>query len=183
MGGKNGEGSMQRCLMLGAGHKKPCRKLMAPTSVSEEETEWTTLDYYVPADIKYNLWDLCLTDPLLPSGEFDEIHAYEVLEHFGQQGNVEHFFNTFNNLWKMLKRGGKIIASTPGCWGIWVWSDPGHTRVIAPSTLLFLTREHYKELGSTTSSDYRSLVDPYWWEIEFVDEKENAFFFCLRKAT
>ena len=171
----------QRCLMLGAGTSRVARCIFAPTSAPEEETEWVTLDHYVPADIDFNLWDL-ETGSDLPGGPYDEIHAYEVLEHFGTQGDFMGLFRTFNALHRALKPGGYLIGSSPSWNGFWAWQDPGHCRIIGPGVLSFLEKKHYDQLGKTTSSDYRSFIDPHWWSLEHSELSDNEYFFALRKC-
>jgi len=99
------------------------------------------------------------------SETFDEIHAYQVLEHFGRQGDFKSFFATFGELWRILKPGGLLVGDTPALRSPWLWGDPGHTRIISAQSLSFLTRRSYEELGKTTSTDYRRFVDPRWWLI------------------
>lgn len=150
----------------------------------DEQVKWTTLDLYCPADIKFDLSGLAELAYNYEGlgGPYDEIHAYEVLEHFGEQGNVFHFFNTFNNLWCALKHGGILAGTSPGNSGPWVWGDPGHTRVISRECISFLEEKCYDQLGETTASDYRSLVDGHWWEILHLNESPNRFEFGLRKV-
>lgn len=87
---------------------------------------------------------------------FDEIHAYEVLEHIGAQGDYQKFFAQFNEFHRILKPGGFLFATCPAWFNIWAWGDPGHTRVISDATLVFLDQNQYKEqVGKTSMSDYR----------------------------
>lgn len=186
---------MQRCLMLGAGHTEPKRKLCAPTSAPEDQTIWTTLDMNPAAkpDILYDLWDTTVETRPIPcaANTFDEIHAYSVLEHFGEQGDFQSFFNGFREFWRVLKPGGYLIAGVPAWDDLWAWSDPGHTRVITHGTIAYLTREHYETgLGCTPSSDYRAYVEPCWWRVvhsEYLDEEKDgvhvkAYYFALEKV-
>lgn len=88
---------------------------------------------------------------------FDEIHAYEVLEHIGTQGDYQHFFGEFEELWRILKPGGFLFATCPAWWSIWAWGDPGHTRVISDASLVFLDQSQYtNQVGKTAMSDYRA---------------------------
>lgn len=187
---------MHKCLMLGAGHSKVGRRFQTPWSVPEEETEWTTLDYYVDADIKLNLWDVAKVGPELlesfnglsmPTG-FHEIHAYEVLEHFGTQGIPEHFFNTFNWLWELLKPNGFLVGTCPLTTGPWVWGDPGHSRAINRECISFLEEEFYTQCGKTSASDYRPLLNERYWRVlqandvvEMQGQPVNSFVFALQK--
>ena len=120
------------------------------------------------------LWDL--NDPSLPFDDdaFDEIHAYDVLEHVGQQGDWRFFFRQFDSFWRVLKPGGYFMAVCPKADGIWAWGDPGHTRVITPQSLSFLHRPLY---GSPPMTDYRSAFVSDW-EIIYMrdfDAERHAF--------
>lgn len=173
--------------MLGAGKSPVKRKLVAPTSLPEEHTSWTTLDYYVEADISLNLWDLTVNSCEEASrlgSSYDEIHAYEVLEHFGTQGIPEHFFNTFNHLWRALKPGGLLIGTTPGQSPVWGWGDPGHTRIISPESFIWLEKKNYENIGTgNPMSDYSSLIAPYWWEKQHSEyASPHTFCFWLKKV-
>src|SRR3546814_2447416 len=41
------------------------------------------------------------------SDVFDEVHAYEVLEHLGSQGDFRSFFAHFGEIYRALKVGGR----------------------------------------------------------------------------
>src|SRR5678816_823307 len=69
---------------------------------------------------------------------FDEIHAYEVLEHLAPQGDYEFFFAEWTEYHRIIKPGGMFFGSCPWWQGKWAWGDPGHTRVIQPETLNYL---------------------------------------------
>lgn len=88
--------------------------------------------------------------------QFDEIHAYEVLEHCGKQGDWRFFFAQFDELYRLLKPGGYIVGSTPAWDGQWAWGDPGHTRIIDAQQLGFLDRRVYETCDKTPTTDYRN---------------------------
>lgn len=115
---------------------------------------------------------------------FDEIHAYEVLEHLGEQGHIPQFFNTFIGIWHLLKPGGVLFASVPHWQSEWAWGDPSHRRVITPGSLQFLCKAEYaKQLGKTPMSDFRSDLGPANFEIVNVATPPGApsvLYFALR---
>ena len=102
------------------------------------------------------IWNIeCIPLPF-EDNSFDEIHAYEVWEHTGQQGDYRFFFDQFSDYWRILKPGGYICGSCPLPNNVWSYGDPGHKRQISRETFHFLNQENYtNEIGKTTMSDYR----------------------------
>jgi len=115
-------------------------------------------------------------------GHFDEIHAYDVLEHVGQQGDWRGFFRLFSELHRVLKAGGVLCAITPSIQSRWAWGDPGHSRIIQPETLVFLSQRQYREqVGVTPMTDYRHV----WkrdFEVLYSNDDGQRHAFVLRAA-
>jgi SAM-dependent methyltransferase len=175
---------MQRCLMLGAGFTKPKRIMKWDKSAPEEETSWVTLDSNPDCkpDVLFDLNNIERGNKLpFPDEHFAEIHAYEVMEHYGHQGDFHGFFTGMHELWRVLEPGGVLIGSTPKWNSYWAWSDPGHRRVISSGTLMFLTPPAYDQLGKTALADYRRLVDPHWWLLSVPKPDDDRFYFALVK--
>jgi SAM-dependent methyltransferase len=86
---------------------------------------------------------------------FDEVHAYDVLEHLGRQGDFRSFFEEWNEWYRILKPDGLMFAISPHRTSPWAWGDPGHTRVYSEETLSFLYQPMYVEVGATPMTDYR----------------------------
>jgi SAM-dependent methyltransferase len=113
--------------------------------------------------------------------EFDEIHAYEVLEHLAQQGDYEFFFREFTEYWRILKPGGFFMASCPAPNSVWAWGDPSHKRCISKECLVFLSQAQYKaQIGKTSMSDFRYLYKADFQTI-YAEIKNNTTYFILKK--
>ena len=155
-------------LLLGCGHQR--KKLACLLGSSPEWTDLVTLDNNydcspdIICDLNTSYWKAFRTKRsqffddawFFKESMFNEVHAYEVLEHLGTQGDAESFFSTFYNIWHVLVDGGHLFATCPSRHSPWLWGDPGHTRVIHSESLIFLDQENYKQLGKTAMSDYRS---------------------------
>jgi hypothetical protein len=170
---------MKRQLLLGCGHSREKRMGWPGRDWNREWEDLITLDNNPDCkpDIIFDLscWDW--NAPKLKENFFDEIHAYEILEHLGAQGDANSFFTTFFNLYRLLVPGGLVFATTPSRYSGWLWGDPGHTRAIIPESLSFLDQSNYAECGRTTRSDYRSI-----WKGDFktlhssdADKQTHAF--------
>jgi len=175
-----------RCLMLGAGHSPLERKIAPEGTPPPYKIRWTSLDFNEKAkpDHVFDLDQLRVGECLPFEDErFSEIHAYEVLEHVGLQGDFRGFFAEFREYWRVLRPGGLLIGTVPAKGSDWDWDDPGHTRVITGRTLSFLTRELYSDLGKNAASDYGEYVDPCWWSLVLNDYPGSGIYiFGLQKT-
>lgn len=164
-------------LLIGCGSRR--EKL-----IWNDRREWsclTTLDINAAhkPDVEWDLERLPL--PFDPD-TFDEIHAYEVLEHVGRQGDFRFFFAQFEEFWRILTPGGLLCATSPSRQSAWLWGDPGHTRVIQPESLVFLSRAEYaRQIGVTPMTDYRFCYGGDFDIVHSVDDGQS-FRFALRAA-
>lgn len=156
-------------------------------SVPDGPFEWSnlvTLD--MNPDVNPSVvWDLNKLPLPFPDNCFDEIHAYEVLEHCGTQGDFRFFLAQFADFWRMLKPGGYFMATVPMWDSPWAWGDPSHTRVIPTAALVFLNQQEYvnqidKPTGKRTSmTDFRR-----WYQADFDavagNETEHQLQFVLQ---
>lgn len=164
-------------LVIGAGNSK--------TKHLYTNDDKYTSPIYLDIDETSNpdvLWDL--NDRPLPfdDEEFDEIHAYEVLEHVGKQGDWQAFFEEFEEYFRVLKPKGKFYGSCPSISSPWLWGDPGHTRVICTETFTFLSQKEYEiQVGKTSMTDYRDYYKGDFTLIHSQDDGENFFFVLERQ--
>ncbi len=139
-------------LLVGAGSRH--EKLFSQPG-QEQWKHLVTLD--INADHKPDVvWDLTKRPLPFEDNTFDEIHAYEVLEHLGQQGDWRAWFAEWSEWWRILKHDGILFGTSPAPGSVWVWGDPGHTRAMSMELLTFLEQPQYtKQVGYTPMSDYR----------------------------
>lgn len=146
---------MRKELLIGCGHSRDKR---LGIEVHGEWANLVTMDMsaHVDPDVIHNLdvfpypFDDC---------EFDEIHAYEVLEHCGSQGDFRYFFKQFREFYRILKPGGTMMITSPNWNGKWAWGDPGHTRIIGFEQLIYLDRSVIEQnrKDKTSMTDYGDL--------------------------
>lgn len=165
---------MKKELLIGCGSSRDKRLTIDGT------TGWdnlVTLDYN--EDHKPDVvWDLTCQE-VLPArmvDEFDEIHAYEVLEHLGQQGDYRTFFRQFEAFWRALKPNGHFMATVPSRNSIWAWGDPSHTRIVQLEQLVFLRQTSYEDVGKTSMSDFRNIYKADFDIVFAEDDGETARF-------
>jgi SAM-dependent methyltransferase len=111
--------------------------------------------------------------------EFDEIHAYEVLEHLSRQGDWRFFFAEWSEYWRILKPGGKFYGSVPALDSPWLWGDPSHTRALSIESFTFLDQGEYaRQAGVTAMTDFRSVYRADF-SVESAGFKDQRLFFIL----
>ena len=155
-----------KALFVGAGNS-----LERQIDPADFDGEKVSLDISGDPDVKHDL--NVLPYPFVE--EFDEIHAYEVLEHVGVQGDEFFFFAQFNEFYRILKPGGFLCGSVPSVESVWAWGDPGHTRVLPIQVFSYLTEGHYDQVGKTSAADYRHLIKGFW-QINLWEHEEKLYF-------
>lgn len=170
---------MKQELLIGCGSSWEKRLMCDQT---QDWSNLTTLDYNADHNPDV-VWDLMGEDVLPPLwvDKFDEIHAYEVLEHLGQQGDYKLFFKQFTAFHRALKPNGHLLATCPSRNSKWAWGDPSHSRIMQAEQLIFLRQSSYDAVGHTSISDFRSIYKVNF-EIMFAHEDDEHFRFIL-KAT
>ncbi len=102
----------------------------------------------------------------------DEILAFEVMEHVGQQGDWRFFFDQWSDIWRILKPGGVFLGTSPHWSSAWAFGDPGHTRIVGAEQLTFLSQPNYTaQVGITPMTDYRFI---YKADFDLIHSCQNA---------
>lgn len=146
-------GAIKTELLIGCGNSRD--KRMSKQGDPPGWSNLTTLDFSADCgpDVVH---DLEVLPYPFADNSFDEIHAYEVLEHTGQQGDWRFFFAQFGEFYRILKPNGCMFITVPTWNSVWAWGDPSHKRVLSLASVTFLSQVEYtKQIGKTSMSDYR----------------------------
>ena len=164
-------------LILGAGNYDK-KRLWLDTN---EYQNPITLD--IDESCKPNVvWDLNKHPLPFKDEEFDEIHAYDILEHLSKQGDYKFFFSEFSEYWRILKPDGRFHASVPRWDRKWAWGDPGHTRVFPVELVTYLDQDEYEEqIGITQMTDYRDIYKVSF-KLVYYERCEMQDLFVLKKV-
>ena len=166
-----------RELLIGCGHSRLKQMTVNGSHVFHDVTTVDQFESHKP-DIVHNLESFPYP---FEDGEFDEIHAYEVLEHVGRQGDWRFFFAQWSEFHRILKEEGLFFGTVPHPSSPWAFGDPSHTRVMPIEQLAFLAQSFYTQVGATSASDFREV----WkgnFEIAEAGVKDGNQFFVLRKV-
>lgn len=142
-----------------------------------------------PGDPKWHSMDSMDIDPLcnpdilhdlnhtpwpFDDNTFDEVHAYQILEHLGQQGDYPSFFALFSEIYRVLKPTGCLFATVSSVHSDWLWGDPGHRRAISMNSITFLIQPEYdKQIGVTAMTDYRHIYKADFDTLLLNDDKRD----------
>jgi len=156
-------------LLIGCGRNQQKKMSIDPNGPDWEDLTTLDINPNVNPDVVWDLNKVPYT--------FDEIHAYEVLEHLGSLGDYTSFFTQFEELWRILKSNGLLLGTTPTLTSPWLFGDPGHTRVISLETLTFLSQSAYSQIDKgSPMSDYRSI---YKGNFIFIGQRTEGLIFTF----
>ena len=121
--------TIMRCLNVGSG---------IDYKVSTPEQDWVNIDMNpaVEPDIVCRVEDL---QDQFPDNTFDEVHFIHVWEH------CEDLMKAMEQIWAVMKPGGKLICSTPYYTAENATADPTHKHSISRITYGFLSYPIYEQ--------------------------------------
>lgn len=169
---------MKRSLLLGCGNSR--EKKIYQNGESDWVGELTRLDMDINcgADV---VWDLECRPLPFDSNYFDELAAYDVLEHIGRQGDWKGWFDEMAEYHRILKPGGTFGVLVPI--GQDALADPGHTRFFQKNYFGFLCDDFYTEnlKKGAPVTDYRWYKKFNFELLHYEEHGGHHFSVLLRK--
>ena len=145
-------------LILGVGNCKE-RRICPPDRARDfSDVNLTTVDIDPNCNPTHVLdMDAICALPFMPE-TFDEIHAYDSLEHWGTQGDWRGYFDEFERYHTILKPDGCMYIIVP--YTTDYFADPGHKRFFSMNHFAMLDQRFYKHSleNNLNVTDYRF----YW---------------------
>jgi SAM-dependent methyltransferase len=143
-------------LLIGCGNSREKKIFLDGDAEWHEPLVTIDMDPDCGADMVMDLGTLGRGTRLpFPDQHFDEIGAYDVLEHWGQQGDWRAWFREMAEYHRILKPGGSmgILVPVEGD----ALADPGHTRFFGANHFWMLSQRWYAEqlAAGKQVSDYR----------------------------
>lgn len=177
-----------RELLLGCGNSRDKRIKHGDVPHTWQDLTTLDIDPACKPDVVFDLslirsqYDGTVAPSLpFPDSHFAEIHAYEVLEHIGAQGDFHAFFGQFYEFWRVLKHGGLMVITVPKHTSPWAWGDPGHTRILPLESFYFLSQKIYQdEVGKTSITDYRGVWKGNFEILTYTDGYEHSLGVILK---
>lgn len=174
----------QRSLLIGCGTNHT--KQVQYDGKAEWAGELTKMDINpnCGADVLFDM-ELVAVGNRLPFDDdtFDEIGAYNTMEHWGRQGDFRGWFHECGEYWRILKPGGLMSALVPI--GQDALADPGHTRFFHRNWFAFLSQAFYErnDVLATCFTDYRGWAWTKNFDILYMQEHGGHHLaVVLRKA-
>ena len=168
---------MQKSLLLGCGHSRQKRAGIGSIDWTGELVRLDMTEAVNP-DVVWNLENRPLP---FADEEFDELAAYDVLEHIGRQGDWRGWFDEMAEYHRILKPGGVFGIIVPV--GPDALADPGHTRFFSANYFGFLSRTFYEAnlAENRPVTDYRSYITRWWQVLAIENDSNHHLAVVLRK--
>ncbi len=166
-------------LLLGCGQDRT-KKLHFESS-PDWNGDLTTLDMNPDcgADVVWNLDEHPLP---FEDDSFDEMGAFDVLEHVGKLGDWKGYFAEFAEYWRILKNGGLFFIIVPT--GPDTFADPGHTRFFNGNWFHHLNQKWYADriASKVATTDYRWAWKKNFDVLDLQHAGDHHITVILRKA-
>ncbi len=93
--------------------------------------------------------DLEKTPLPFKTNEFDEVHAYHVLEH------IHNFFPLMDEIWRILKPNGEFYLKVPHAFSLEGMTHPDHKRHFTFGSFIFFRKDYWENHYGKARFDFK----------------------------
>lgn len=174
---------MQRSLLIGCGRNHTKQVQFGGNAAWTGTLTTMDVNPEIGADIVFDMEDVARGGRMpFEDNTFDEIGAFNTMEHWGRQGDFRGWFHECGEYHRILKPGGLMSILVPI--GEDALADPGHTRFFQANWFGFLSQEFYtrNEVIASCFSDYRWLWKKNFDVLHLREHQGHHLAVVLRKA-
>lgn len=131
----------------------------------------------LPLGVHYQQANFAIEPLPYPNNHFDSVSAYDVIEHIPRQllhpngFLVYPFIQLMNEIHRILKPGGRFLATTPGYPRPEAFQDPTHVNIITLSTINYFSGMDPQGRMYGFKGDFQVLINQFCVRNNYYDRK------------
>lgn len=135
----------------------------------------------IPAGIHYTQANFAISPLPFPDNYFDSISAFDVIEHIPRQllhpnGSIIYpFISLMNEIYRVLKKDGLFLATTPGYPHPEAFQDPTHVNIITLKTIDYFSGKEILGRMYGFNGSFKISINKYCVRNNYFNRKSSNF--------